>query len=95
MIFDAILQGVFGLLGAVLGWLPAFTAPSFAVAGDDPVMCPVEAMCTAGDHVAVLAEWVDLSLLVGIVSVLAGVLGVAAVGAGLVWLYERLPGKGS
>jgi hypothetical protein len=96
VIVDAFVSLLFGFLAFVFGLLPEFTEPSFGgscmVAGS-PAVEPVCSGNQVGGYLARAAAFVDVSLLLTCVLIVIGTFVAVAVVRGVLFVYERLPGK--
>lgn len=94
MIIDGIFSIVFGLLSVVLGALPSFTAPDWLASPGE--LCSSQLACDAYNITLNLRYVRDIIDVEALVNVVTGVMAIwiASVGVrGILWLYNRMPGK--
>jgi len=95
VIVDGIWGLVAGFLETVLNLFPAFTPPTLP--GDT---CALSSgfgckAAWAGQYLGLLHNWVDLSALIDVVTIVVAVLVATTLAKGVIWLYGKIPGKAS
>lgn len=87
MVIDALFGIILAVIGALVSALPTFTAPDttgwFSGAHDIAL------------YLRIVNHWVNVPLAIALVGTLATLLAAYGVVKGLLFVYDRLPGKGS
>lgn len=95
MIVDFLLGLLFGLLDVLAGLLPGWTDPTLWSDSGGCGAGSIPALCQIGAWLSNLGGWIDVTVLVTCLVVLAAAWAVAGVVRGVVWIYDKIPAKGS
>lgn len=94
VVIDAIFNLIFGFFTAVLSLLPSFTPPDWLSSPGE--LCSSQLACDAFNITLNLRYVRDIIDVEALVNVVTGVMAVwvASVGVkGIIWLYDKIPGK--
>jgi len=82
---------VFGFLSFVLGLLPAFTAPDIANPGSDYGVVANN----IGAAIRPWSGWIPVGLAIKLLAAAVLILGAQLAGRAVLWVYDKIPGKGT
>lgn len=99
MIIDGLISMLLAVLSFVLGLMPSWAAPTLDGFTDTASLDGVNVygvgvpLSDVGQYVGALNAWVDLTLMIDVITLALGVWVAVSAAKGLLWLYEHLPFK--